>query len=353
LPVSNAPKWPKCVAKYIANAAKNSNPATKKRVDKKSALFFVAARQFKGMLEGKIRTKIKNSLAQSNKKSKTGYPHASSKTMTVRPLLLAVTLIYGLWSGPKLCAGNLHRQLNCPPAPWQLSLAQAYKNGIASYQKKDYNRAISEFKIYQASQLEPGATNYYLGLCYYQLKDFPQATRAFEDVLRQAHVPEEAHFAQIMLKDIETRRITQEISPKAPARAPTAQENQKLRLRQALNKRVEQEALAIIDSATQRSQKILDAAKLEINEVQKLAQEELERMENRNVFVSGYGILPGFTEDEKRAVWQKAHQKMETIRACAKEESDEILQRAKLNAKQHLAERLLTEEHQFVRSYKR
>lgn len=272
--------------------------------------------------------------------------------MTVRPLLLAVTLISGLWSGPKLCAGNLHRQLNCPAAPWQLSLAQAYKNGIDCYHKKDYKRAISEFKIYQASQLAPGATNYYLGLCYYQLKDFPQATRAFEDVLRHTHAPEEEHFAQVMLKDIETRRTTQGTSASPPVPA-TAQENQKVRLRQALNKRVEQEALAIIDSATQRSQKILDAAKLEIEEVQKLAQEELERMENRNIFVAGYGIIPGFTEDEKRAVWQKAHQKMETIRARAKEESDEILQRAKLNAKQHLAERLLTEEHQFVRSYKR
>ena len=65
-------------------------------------------------------------------------------------------------------------------------------------------------------------------------------------------------------------------------------------------------------------------------------------MDNRN-FYGVNGLIPGFTDEEKKAVWQTANQKIETIKARAKEEADEIMARAEAVARRHLKERGLSD----------
>ena len=109
-----------------------------------------------------------------------------------------------------------------------------------------------------------------------------------------------------------------------------------------VDERGQKEALTFIKQASERAEKILQAANDQCKEVRRKAQEELDMMDNRN-FYGVNGLIPGFTDEEKKAVWQTANQKIETIKARAKEEADEIMARAEAVARRHLKERGLSD----------
>ena len=218
----------------------------------------------------------------------------------------------------------------CAFAQGQQSFEMAYKRGKDLYTAHHYGEAIPHLSVaaYGNADLRNKAF-YLLGLCYFKDGKLEEATQSLQYVLDHALAGSiEKKYASELMPVVNKQSAKMQTTPPEPPKR--------------VDERGQKEALTFIKQASERAEKILQAANDQCKEVRRKAQEELDMMDNRNFYCVN-GLIPGFTDEEKKAVWQTANQKIETIKARAKEEADEIMARAEAVARRHLKERGLSD----------